>query len=145
MYERTISASMAVEATTRRFYVCLYTQGSIINPLSLALDKSDTQTTPDEGGIEMTKTTLDMNTEMDVWIKGIAKCVEVKEKFDNNPKEDAVVHFKIQDDDYKISYNNGWYQLTKNNGGYKSEFYTLGIQDHHAVADDLVQYVFGEE
>jgi len=56
MYERTINVSMAVEATRRSFYVSLYTQGSIINPLSLALDKSDTQTTADKGGIKMKPT-----------------------------------------------------------------------------------------
>ena len=53
MYDHTINVSMAVEVNTRSFYVCLYTQGSIINPLSLALDKSDKQTTPDEGGRNM--------------------------------------------------------------------------------------------
>jgi len=43
--------------------------------------------------------------------------------------------FTIENNKYVLSHSNGWYQLTKNGGGYKSEFYTLGIKDPHDIAD----------
>ena len=71
-----------------------------------------------------------------IWMKGIKFCVLAQREGD--------VNFMIDEDKYNLSHSNGWYQLTKNNGGYKDEFYALGIKDIHIVADNLVQYVLGD-
>jgi len=66
-------------------------------------------------------------------MKGLWFCEEVV--------REGYVKFMINGDTYELSYENQWYQLRKNGGGYKSEFYTLGIKDRHDLADSLVKYV----
>ena len=68
-----------------------------------------------------------------IWMKGLQFCEEVV--------TEGEVNFMINGDTYKLTYENQWYQLRKNGGGYKSEFYTLGIKDRHDLADSLVEYV----
>jgi len=70
---------------------------------------------------------------MEIWIKGLKFCEEVV--------TEGEVNFEINGDKYRLTYENQWYQLRKNGGGYKSEFYTLGIKDRHDLADGLVEYV----
>lgn len=69
----------------------------------------------------------------DIWMKGLKFCVEAE--------KEGEVNFMIGNDTYRLTYEFEFYQLRKNGGGYKSEFYTLGIQDKHEVADHLVEYV----
>lgn len=75
-------------------------------------------------------------TEADIWMKGV--------KFTFEAEKEGAVNFMIDEDKYRLTHSNGWFQLTKNGGGYRSEFYTLGIKDRHDIADHLVQYVKGE-
>jgi len=76
-------------------------------------------------------------TEADIWMKGV--------KFTFEAEKEGVVNFMIDGNKYRLGHHNGWFMLTKNGGGYKSEFYTLGIKDRHEIADHLVEYVLGDE
>ena len=68
-----------------------------------------------------------------IWQAGISYTFQVE--------TEGEVNFMIDGHKYRLRNDNGWFQLTKNGGGYKSEFYTLGMKDRHDIADHLVQYV----
>lgn len=68
-----------------------------------------------------------------IWQAGISYTFQVE--------REGEVNFQINGHKYRLRNENGWFQLTKNGGGYKDEFYGLGIKDRHTLADNLVQYV----
>ena len=89
--------------------------------------------TPNRFGVNMQQKGIGICS---VWMEGLNYCLKLM----NNKKLEEV-NFSIDGQEYNLTYKNEFFQLRKNGGGYKSEFYTLGIKDHHIVADHLVEYV----